>query len=68
MIVNVVEGQVWSSPDSSRFRVIKQINMFGKEWVYYVNEETGKEYSCWLESFVSRFRPELNNQYSKGKM
>jgi len=67
MIVNVVEGQVWSAVDGTRFRVIKQINMYGKDWAYYVNEETGKEYSCWVESFVSRFRPHLNNQYNKGE-
>jgi hypothetical protein len=67
MIVNVVEGQLWSSTDGSRFKVIKQVNMYGKEWVWYINEDTNKEYSCWLESFVSRFRPDLNNHYSKGK-
>jgi hypothetical protein len=69
MIVNVVEGQTWASQsDSSRFKIIKQIPMYGQEWVYYINEETGKEYSCRLENFVSRFSPELNNQYSKGKI
>ena len=65
MIINVVEGQVWSAVDGTRFRVIKQINMYGKEWAYYVNEKTGKEYSCWVESFISRFRPELNNQHNQ---
>lgn len=38
------------------FRVIHTIELDGHTWVHYREESNDKEYSCYLESFLSRFR------------
>jgi hypothetical protein len=51
-------GSIWTSPDNTRFRVINTvlIETDGHTWVHYIQEKTDKEYSCYLESFLQRFR------------
>jgi len=53
------EGQIWNS-SNTEFRIIKVINIDNNTWVHYINEKTGQEYSCYQESFVSRFNQVLN--------
>jgi len=58
----IKEGSIWESVDK-KFRVISVTEVEGNTWVHY-REELGwkvptkdcKEYSCYLESFVARFR------------
>ncbi len=58
----VTTGSVWGTSDGKRFRVISVTDIEGHTWVYY-RQDFGyaksvsecKEYSCYLESFVSRF-------------
>lgn len=58
----VKEGSIWASVDK-KFRVISVTEVDGHAWVHY-REELGikvptkecKEYSCYLESFVLRFK------------
>lgn len=60
----VKEGTVWSSTDGTKFRVIHVIDIHDHTWVHYrkeygiirPEEPDNKEYSCYLESFISRFR------------
>lgn len=60
----VKAGTLWGSTDKN-FRVISVTEIDGHTWVYY-REDFGfktpttecKEYSCYLESFVTRFRPQ----------
>jgi len=58
----VKEGSLWKTIDNKRFRVISVVETDGHTWVHY-REENNKgiftpecrEYSCYQESFVSRF-------------
>lgn len=58
----VKAGTLWSSSDKF-FRVLSVTEVEGNTWVHY-REDRGskfpvvecKEYSCYLESFVQRFR------------
>ena len=60
--MQVKSGSLWASTDSKKFRVIDVADVDGHTWVHYKNEVQGwdqssaNEYSCYLESFVSRFR------------
>ena len=55
-------GSVWWAGDRKRFRVLSVEDMQGHTWVHYRNEPESfsdknlKEYSCYAESFVNRFR------------
>ena len=59
----VKEGTLWGSADSKQFRVLHCVNVEGHTWVHY-REDRGykvpvnecKEYSCYIESFLERFR------------
>ena len=51
-------GSKWGSVDKT-FVVIGVVEQLGHIWIHY-REDIGpepKEYSCYMESFVSRFRP-----------
>ena len=58
--MEVKQGSLWSGGDK-KFRVINIVEADGHTWVHYRDELKGwdqsqaKEYSCYLESFVSRF-------------
>ena len=57
----VKEGSKWTGTnDNRKYHVIHVIELNGHTWVHYIKEtapehET-REYSCYLESFLSRFR------------
>jgi len=57
--MKVKEGQLWEAVDKE-FRVVQVEQLEGNTWVHYIHEQTGKPYSCFEESFVSRFRQILN--------
>ena len=52
-------GSVWTSINGVHFQVISEIHIEGNDWIYYrmIDKETGesKEFSCYKESFLSRF-------------
>jgi hypothetical protein len=56
-------GTLWTSSDDKFFRVISVTEIDDHTWVHY-REDRGikvpaiecREYSCYLESFVARFR------------
>lgn len=57
----VKESTVWSSIDGKRFVVINVVDVEDHTWVHYRlegSQDPPKEYSCYIESFVSRFRKE----------
>jgi hypothetical protein len=60
MNTQVKAGSVWGSNDK-KFMVIHVVELDGHTWVHYRenlhNKATSdcKEYSCYLESFLSRF-------------
>jgi len=56
--MKVKEGSKWYSADYKQFTVIHVIDVNGHTWIHYRSESNEpQEYSCFLESFVSRFSP-----------
>jgi hypothetical protein len=58
----VKEGSKWVGSNSSdKFHVIHVIELDGHTWVHYIKENSpeheNREYSCYMESFLLRFRP-----------
>lgn len=54
----VIVGSRWWAGQGDKFVVIDIITIEGHTWVHYrdeKNNEAPKEYSCYLESFLSRF-------------
>jgi hypothetical protein len=61
--MQIKEGSIWSGGDK-KFRVISVSEVDGHTWVYYREEPQRwkpaselKEFSCYQESFISRFNP-----------
>lgn len=56
----IKEGSRWDGNNGKTFRVIQIIQIEGYTWVHYIDENLleseNREYSCYLDSFVSRFR------------
>ena len=54
------DGSKWSGTDGSVFHVMHTIKLKGKVWIYYhkdkPRENDPADYSCYLESFLERFR------------
>lgn len=58
----VKEGSRWTGTSGSdTYHVIHVIELDGHTWVHYIKETSpeheNREYSCYLESFITRFRP-----------
>lgn len=55
----IERGSVWSSSDGRTFQVIAEAVVEGNTWIHYRridNEiEEPKEFSCYKDSFLSRF-------------
>jgi hypothetical protein len=57
----VKEGSKWvSNSGNDRFHVIHVVELDGHTWVLYIKEnapeDSTREYSCYIESFLGRFR------------
>ena len=59
MIINLEKNTVWTDGQGQKFQVLDVVDIDGKTWVHYINRtgSNSKEYSCYAESFVSRFIP-----------
>jgi hypothetical protein len=55
----VKQGSRWGSPEGKEFVVIHVIEKEGHTWVHYRDngKDENREYSCYVESFLSRFSP-----------
>jgi hypothetical protein len=51
----VTIGSIWWSGHNQRFIVTKISQDNTNTWVHYKDLNSTKEYSCYLESFLSRF-------------
>jgi hypothetical protein len=55
----VNKGSLWQSMDGRRFQVISEVKVEDNMWVHYrrIDSEYDepKEFSCYTESFLSRF-------------
>jgi len=58
-------GSKWMGNDNNRFRVIHVIELEGHTWIHYIKEnaleDNNREYSCYEESFLSRYRQVPND-------
>jgi hypothetical protein len=57
--MKIERGSIWSSADGRTFQVITEAHIEGNDWVHYrridSEIEEPKEYSCYKESFLSRY-------------
>lgn len=55
----ITKGSMWQSTDGRKFQVITEVEVDGHTWVHYrrldSEYEEPKEFSCYTESFLSRF-------------
>jgi hypothetical protein len=49
------DGSRWNGGNGLTFRVQHTVETDGNTWVHYIRENDATEYSCFLESFLSRF-------------
>ena len=58
-------GSKWIGNGNEKFHVLHVIELEGHTWVHYIKEnapeDTNREYSCYLESFLLRFREHIND-------
>jgi len=56
----IKEGTRWDGGNGKTFRIIQIIQIEGHTWIHYINDQLSdgenREYSCYLESFLLRFR------------
>ena len=56
----IKQGSKWVGNGDTIFRVIQIIEIEDHTWIHYIKdnapEESTREYSCYEESFLSRFR------------
>ena len=52
------DGSKWTGGTGDRFHVLSTIELEGHTWVHYIKEDAvdPREYSCYVESFLERFR------------
>lgn len=57
----IKEGSKWDNGQGKIFRVLHTIEVDGHTWIHYIKdnapEDENREYSCYQESFLSRFNP-----------
>lgn len=59
MVDSIVKvGSRWTGSDNKIYHVIHVVEMNGHTWIHYEQDNTKecKEYSCYIESFLERFR------------
>ena len=61
----IKEGSKWSSVTGQEFRVLNVVELEGHTWVHYIKEhaleDDIREYSCYIESFLQRFKEYPND-------
>jgi hypothetical protein len=61
--MTVTQGSRWTSSDHKTFIVLHQVEVDGYQWVHYREDcahTEPREYSCYLDSFLLRFKPHVN--------
>ncbi len=60
-------GTIWQGQERDQFRVLDVVDLEGHTWVHYcrVGETEPREYSCYIESFLSRFTAVINDQRTR---
>lgn len=65
--MKVTEGSLWGSGNGKEFTVIHVVEIDGHTWVHYRDQDCPEchEYSCFIESFLSRFQPIVNDRRNR---
>lgn len=65
--MQVKEGSIWSGNTGKEFVVLHVVELEGHTWVHYRDNECHdcQEYSCYVESFLARFNPIINDRRSR---
>ena len=52
-------GTRWASDDGKTFHVVHRVELNGHTWIHYEQDNCDecREFSCYEESFLERFRP-----------
>jgi hypothetical protein len=50
------QGSKWTSGQGDTFRVIQLVEVEEHTWIHYIKNNAEQEYSCYVESFLERFR------------
>ena len=50
------QGSKWTSGHGDVFRVIQLVDVEDHTWIHYIKTDAEQEYSCYVESFLERFR------------
>lgn len=58
--MQVKVGSRWEGDARKRFVVISVTEVDNHTWVHYRDDSGIREYSCYQESFIHRFRPIVN--------
>ena len=63
-IEDVVAGSFWASANGQEFVVLSIAEQDGNTWVHYRRNDRKdpQEYSCFVESFVQRYRRITNDK------
>lgn len=63
-IEDVVAGSFWSTANGQEFVVLALTEQDGNTWVHYRRNDRKdpQEYSCFVESFVQRYRRITNDK------
>ena len=63
-IEDVVAGSFWSTANGQEFVVLSLTEQDGNTWVHYRRNDRKdpQEYSCFVESFVQRYRRITNDK------
>lgn len=66
MTMTVTPGSRWTDSQGCHYHVISVQEIEGNRWVYYhkdtAQDHENKDFSCYLESFLARFRPYANTR------
>lgn len=56
---DILPGSKWTASDMKQFIVIARFEKDDQVWIYYRtnDKENNTEYSCLIDSFLSRFTP-----------
>lgn len=46
----------WVDSEQNKIRVLAVVDLDNHIWVYFKNENTDSEESCYLETFLNRFK------------
>lgn len=53
-------GSKWRASQGQMFVVLEVVDVKDQTWVHYREKDKSQEYSCFLESFYSRFTEATN--------